>query len=272
MDDDIREKVKEGYGKIARGEGTHYTSGSSCCGGSDPAGLSMMVGYSEDEIGSVPEGSNLGLGCGNPVSLATLSKGETVLDLGSGAGFDCFLAASRVGPEGRVIGVDMTFDMVQKARENAMRSNIQNVDFRHGFIEELPVDDHEVNVVISNCVINLSPDKDKVFTEAFRVLSEGGRLMVSDLVFTGKVPPEIRSSVSAHISCIAGADHRDEFLERIKKAGFSEVSIVSEDEFPIDCISDITSLESIMDETGLEMKELSSVLSVVRSVKVHAVK
>ncbi len=270
MADDIRKKVREGYGKIARGEGSHYTTGeASCCGSPDPGKLSKKIGYSEDEMNEVPDGANLGLGCGNPVALASLKKGETVLDLGSGGGFDCFLAANQVGPDGKIIGVDMTDDMLKRARDNARKGEFDNVEFRKGFIEDLPVDDSEMDAIISNCVINLSTEKDKVFSEAFRVLKPGGRLMVSDLVLEKDLPEELIGSISAHVGCIAGADLRERYLKRFEKAGFCEVSVISEEIFPLECISDTTTIEQFLAETGLSIEGLTSALSGVRSIKVR---
>ena len=233
MDDDqIREAVKEGYGRRARGEGgCCEPTVSSCCGGGqvDPATLmSIMVGYEPEDLECLPKGANLGLGCGNPVALAGLNEGEAVLDLGSGAGIDCFLAARRVGPSGRVIGVDMTPDMLDLARKNAQEGGFDNVEFRKGLIEEMPVADGEVDVVISNCVINLSPDKPAVFAEAFRVLKPGGRIMVSDIVLEGELPENVKSSVYEYVSCVAGASQKDDYIKYIEEAGFEDVRIVEE--------------------------------------------
>jgi arsenite methyltransferase len=175
----------------------------------------------------VPEGANLGLGCGNPVALATLKKGETVLDLGSGAGFDAFLSANRVGKTGRVIGVDMTPEMMETACENAKKGGYKNVEFRLGDIESLPVDDNSIDVIISNCVINLSPDKPKVFKEAFRALKPGGRLMVSDIVLLKELPASLKESAEAYVGCVAGASKKDEYLKMIKDAGFKSVKAVN---------------------------------------------
>jgi ubiquinone/menaquinone biosynthesis C-methylase UbiE len=186
---------------------------------------------------SVPRGANLGLGCGNPMALASLEKGETVLDLGSGAGFDCFLASREVGPEGRVIGVDMTHEMIEKARGNARKGGYGNVEFRLGEIENLPVADASVDVVLSNCVINLSTNKRRVFEEAFRALKPGGRLMISDLVLSRPLPDRLRDSVSAYVGCIAGAVPKEEYLEALKAAGFQDVGIAEESSFPVACFS-----------------------------------
>lgn len=197
--------------------------GPSCCGSINMVEeVSKQIGYSESDINAVPEGANLGLGCGNPIALASLKEGETVLDLGSGAGFDCFLAARKVGKNGKVIGVDMTPEMIEKARENKQKGDYDNVEFRLGEIESLPVADNSVDIIISNCVITLSPEKDRVFQEAFRVLKPGERIMVSDLVLLKEIPRVVRNSIEAYVSCIAGASFKDEYLERIKEAGFGD--------------------------------------------------
>ncbi|OGP74967.1 MAG: arsenite S-adenosylmethyltransferase, partial [Deltaproteobacteria bacterium RBG_16_50_11] len=201
---DIKEIVKEGYAKVAKQGSSCCGPGSSCCGSADLAeDISRRIGYSEEEITGVPEGANLGLGCGNPVALASLREGDTVLDLGSGAGFDCFLAANKVGKKGKVIGVDMTPEMIEKAKENAKKSNYRNVEFRRGDIETLPVDDDSIDVVMSNCVINLSPDKAKVFKEAFRALKPGGRLTISDIVLLKELPGFVKESIEAYVGCVS---------------------------------------------------------------------
>jgi arsenite methyltransferase len=235
---EIKKLVKEGYGKIAT-QGTTCCSSSSCCGSVNKAqDISKAVGYSDKEIKAVPEGANLGLGCGNPIALASLKKGEVVLDLGSGAGFDVFLAAQRVGKRGRVIGVDMTPEMLEKARANAQKGNYANVEFRQGEIEKLPIEDNSVDVIISNCVINLSPDKERVFKEAFRVLKPGGRLMVSDLVLVKDLPDIIKESVEAYVGCLAGAIKKDEYLKYITMAGFQDVKVVSQSSYSVDAMSE----------------------------------
>lgn len=233
---DIKKLVREGYGKVAA-QGATCCSSSSCCGSANKAqDVSKAVGYSDKEINAVPEGANLGLGCGNPVALASLREGEIVLDLGSGAGFDAFLAAQRVGKTGRVIGVDMTPEMLEKARLNARKGDYENVEFRQGEIEKLPVEDNSIDAIISNCVINLSPDKESVFKEAFRVLRPGGRLMVSDLVLVKDLPDIVKESVEAYVGCLAGAILKDEYLKFIKMAGFQDVKVVSQSNYPVDAM------------------------------------
>lgn len=225
---EIRKYVREKYAGIARKGGSCCEAGELCCGNVTPESASGKVGYSDDEMRDVPEGANLGLGCGNPVALASLKSGETVLDLGAGGGFDCFLASKKVGPAGRVIGVDMTPDMVEKARGNARRHGYENVEFRLGEIEHLPAADASVDAVISNCVINLSTDKEAVFSEIFRVLKRGGRVMISDLVLVGKLPDDVAKSLAAYAGCVAGAIGMDDYIRLMKTAGFSDARVVEE--------------------------------------------
>jgi len=225
----IKKKVRESYGEIARTGSSCCCSPSNepCCGGEAKA-ASKAIGYSDQEIASVPEGANLGLGCGNPIAIASIKAGETVLDLGSGPGFDSFLAAKKVGKKGKVIGVDMTPEMIKKARANARKGKFNNVEFRLGEIEQLPVENNSIDVVISNCVINLSTNKAKVFKEAYRVLKAGGRLMVSDLVLLKKLPASIKRSSEAYVACIAGAVLKKDYLAAAKKAGFKKLKIVDQ--------------------------------------------
>jgi arsenite methyltransferase len=218
----VRNTVRAHYGKVAETNGA-VGCAPGCCG-TKPA-ASAALGYSSDELESVPDGANLGLGCGNPQAIAGLRVGETVLDLGSGGGFDCFLAARQVGPTGRVIGVDMTPQMVTKARANAREAGMVNVDFRLGEIEHLPVLDASVDVVLSNCVINLSPSKDEVIREAFRVLRPGGRLAISDVVATAPLPEQFRGTESALTGCAGGAAQVHELEHMLSEAGFTEVAV-----------------------------------------------
>lgn len=239
----IKEKVKEKYSKvIAKKNGCCSCSCDSC--GDDLMQTAERIGYSLEDIKKIPPESFRGLGCGNPVALADLKEGERVLDLGTGAGVDVFLAANRVGKKGFVIGVDMTDEMIKKARENAKRYGYKNVQFRLGEIENLPVDDNSVDVVISNCVINLSPDKLKTFREAYRVLKPGGRIMVSDLVTEGPLPEEAKRDFELWTGCIAGALERKDYIETIKKAGFMDIKIISENTWKADKVNvDVTSIK-----------------------------
>ncbi len=272
-DGKIKKVVREGYAKIAKQRSSCCAAVDSCCGSTGLAQhVSKSIGYTEEELKAVPEGANLGLGCGNPVALASLREGETVLDLGSGAGFDSFLAASKVGKNGRVIGVDMTPEMLERARENASKGNYANVEFRLGEIENLPVADNSVDIVISNCVINLAPDKRKVFTEAFRVLKPGGRLMVSDIVLLRELPDFIKNSIEAYIGCLSGAMMRDEYIGAIKAAGFQEVSIIDETSFPIEGIVNDSTAKAIIENLEIPPEKIKEVVGSVISIKVGAVK
>lgn len=229
--DKLRELVRKNYAEIAKGNVSSCCctpgGGGSCC---SPGAASLDLGYSPVDLDSVPEESNLGLGCGNPRAIASLKKGEVVLDLGSGAGFDCFLAAEAVGDTGRVIGVDMTPEMINKARQNAATSGIGHVEFRLGEIENLPVADQQVDVIISNCVINLSPEKRRVFQEAFRVLKNGGRLAISDVVATAPLPESIREDLKLYSGCIAGAELITDIEQMLQEAGFTDIKIEPVDE------------------------------------------
>ncbi|MFC2058094.1 arsenite methyltransferase [Chloroflexota bacterium] len=272
-DETIKQKVRESYADIARQNNSCCASASTCCGGSGLAHtISKKIGYTDEEMKAVPSDANLGLGCGNPIALASLSEGETILDLGSGAGFDCFLAANIVGDKGRVIGVDMTPEMVDKARSNAQKGNYKNVEFRLGEIENIPAADSSVDVVISNCVINLSPDKERVFKEAFRVLKPGGRLMVSDIVLLEELPEFIRNSIAAYVGCVAGAILKDEYLKMIREAGFTEVSIIDESVFSIDCIANDPTAKEIIDMAGVSLEKANNIANSVVSIKVSGVK
>lgn len=270
---EIKKVVREGYAEIAKKEGSCCAPVSSCCGSTDLAqNISKGIGYSDEELTSVPEGANLGLGCGNPVALASLAEGETVLDLGSGAGFDCFLAAKKVGKQGKVIGVDMTPEMIEKARENARKSNYENIEFRLGEIENIPVADNSVDAVISNCVINLSPDKKQVFKETFRGLKPGGRLMVSDIVLLKKLPDFIKNSVAAYVGCISGALLKDEYLAAISEAGFGEVKVIDETVFPIEFMANDPTVQAVISKVSIPLEEMEDIAKSVVSIKVQAVK
>jgi SAM-dependent methyltransferase len=272
-DDEIRKVVRDGYAKVAKKEGSCCAPSVSCCGDEDAAQIiSKNIGYSEDELTTLPDGANLGLGCGNPVALASLKEGETVLDLGSGAGIDCFLAAQRVGKNGKVVGVDMTPEMLETARENAAKSGFDNVEFRQGEIENMPVEDSSVDAVISNCVINLSPDKVAVFREAHRVLKPRGRLMISDVVVTKELPEAIMGSIDAYIGCLSGAMVKDEYLGLIEKAGFEDVEVMEETTFPVDLMANDPSAQAIIGDLKVTEEMVKEIEGSIRSIKVKGVK
>ena len=277
---EIREMVRERYGAIAEGaggcgcgcgsaagtkeegaKGEAAAAGTSGCCGSGETSLATMeqIGYSAEQAAAAPKEADLGLGCGNPLGFADARPGETVLDLGSGAGIDAFLAAREVGPKGRVIGVDMTHAMLSRARATAAREGYANVDFRLGEIEHLPVADATVDVIISNCVINLSPEKAQVFAEAHRVLKPGGRLLVSDLVLLRPLPESVRQSVEAYVGCVAGASLKEEYLRLIRDAGFTDVEIVREGRYGTEVAS-----------PGAAAADLAAAMGSVVSVAVRA--
>ncbi len=262
-EDQVRKMVREGYGKIARVEGNNCGCG---CGPS----FSEQIGYSRDELGSVPEGADLSLGCGNPVALASLKEGETVVDLGSGAGLDCFLAAKKVGAEGKVIGVDMTADMLDKARENGRKGRYENVEFRLGEIENLPVADNTADVIISNCVINLSPTKQRVFNEAFRVLKPGGRLMISDMVLLKDIPETLKKSVLAYVGCVSGAEMKTSYIKMIENAGFPEIKVLEETHMPLDLVLSDATAKDLIKQLKLTKKTAAELVNSVVSIKVSA--
>jgi SAM-dependent methyltransferase len=271
--DEVKEKVKEGYGRVALENRPCCGAPSSCCGsGTSIQSIGEMIGYSKEEMSQVPEGANLGLGCGNPVALASLRKGQTVLDLGSGAGFDCFLAAKAVGEQGRVIGVDMTPEMVRKAWENAKKGGYRNVEFRLGDIESLPVIDDSVDVILSNCVINLSPNKPQVFSEAFRVLKPGGTLTLSDVVLLKPLPPVLANSAAAYLGCVAGASLKSDYLGMLAGAGFAEVQVVGESPFYLGEAAADPIVQAIIDEARLTPKDVQEIGKSIVSIKVSATK
>jgi len=226
----IKQHVKKRYAKLAKG--TSCCDVTTCCGPSARTSYAKIIGYSDTELEGLPDSVvRTVAGCGNPTALADLREGEIVLDLGSGGGIDAFLAAQKVGSKGKVIGVDMTEEMVRLAKKNAERVKTENVEFRLGEIESIPVEDRTVDVIISNCVINLSPDKDKVFTEAFRVLKPGGRVLISDIVTQGELPNKIRENLEMWAACIAGALDEKEYLQKIRNAGFNKVEVMAKNDF-----------------------------------------
>jgi SAM-dependent methyltransferase len=260
--DELREAVREGYTRVAEDRGADRAERADQIG--------RRLGYSDDQLGTVPEGANLGVGCGNPTAIDSLRPGETVVDLGSGAGMDAFLAARQVGPSGRVIGVDMTDAMLERARENAKKTGMTNVEFRKGQIEELPVEDRSVDAIISNCVINLSPEKDRVYREAYRVLKPGGRLMVSDIILERPLPEKILNAIDAYIGCVGGASLRSVYLETISKAGFSEVRVLREGRFA-DAISfDDPQLVELLHKLQITREEAEGYADAVTSLHIFA--
>jgi arsenite methyltransferase len=281
----VRKNVREGYAKIVT-ERSCCGSTTTCCDSSAARQeQSKRMGYTEEELKTIPDGANLGLGCGNPVALTSLKEGETVIDLGSGAGVDCFLAAKRVGASGRIIGVDMTPEMLDRARENARKSGATNVEFRLGEIENLPVADNTADAIISNCVINLAPNKRRVFEEAFRTLKPGGRLMVSDIVLLKELPASLKER--AHpTSCVKGAILKDAYLRTIEQVGFQNVRILQETQHSFeDAVSDPnaqvivanpeTKIEEVtsVSELSEEAKELvKQTLAATASINVSAIK
>jgi SAM-dependent methyltransferase len=280
-ENEIRSAVRERYASAATQDtgccepATAVSSGCGC--GSAPAVVGgttgkLDLGYDATDLAQIPEGADLGLGCGNPLALLALREGQTVVDLGSGGGIDCFLAAKRVGPTGHVIGVDMTPEMIDRARRNAAASGYTNVEFRLGEIENLPVADDTADAIISNCVINLAPDKRRVFAEAFRVLAPGGTLSVSDIVLLGEVPLQIRDSVDAYVACLSGAVLRDEYLRMIGEAGFAQIEVTSERSFELDEIASAELVNEFKASTGASDEQLHAASALFQSVRVRATK
>lgn len=279
----IKKVVREGYANVVKqGSSCCGPSGSgsgkdqprpSCCGPTNNVqDVSKLMGYTDEELKSLPEGANLGLGCGNPVALASLKEGDVYVDLGSGAGIDCFLAAQKVGKSGKVIGVDMTHEMLDRARENARKVGYDNVEFRLGEIEHLPIADNSVDVITSNCVINLSPDKKAVFEEAFRVLKPGGRIMISDIVLLKELPQELLDSVEAYVGCISGAMLKDEYMALVKDAGFENIEIAGETSTPPELFLNDPQTKSIIEHLNISMDFVKDFAGSVISLKFSAEK
>jgi SAM-dependent methyltransferase len=272
--DDIKTAVRDRYAE-------HATAGSSCCAPSSSAAascgcaaptdsVSPELGYNTAELAAIPAGADLGLGCGNPLALLELAEGETVLDLGSGGGIDCFLAARRVGPTGHVIGVDMTPEMIDRARRNAAEGGYDNVEFRLGEVEHLPVADGSVDAIISNCVINLVPDKAAVFADAYRALAPGGRLSVSDIVVLGEVPVLIRDSVEAYVACLSGAILKDDYLRMLGEAGFTDVTVTEARGFALEDVVAEDLVAEFRRHTGASDAELRAAAALFQSIRVSA--
>jgi len=272
---DIKEAVRDRYAG-------HATQGTSCCGPSagktasscccGSESVSEQLGYASDDLAAIPEGADLGLGCGNPLAMLELREGETVLDLGSGGGIDCFLAARRVGPTGHVIGVDMTPEMLARARRNAAAGGFGNVEFRLGEIEHLPVADESVDAIISNCVVNLVPNKAQVFADAFRVLKPGGRISLSDIVLLGEVPVSLRDSVEAYVACLSGAILKDEYLRLIEEAGFTDVRVVEARSFELGDVVAEDLVDQFVEQSDATRDELAAAAAMFESVKVQGSK
>ncbi|MCL2141208.1 MAG: arsenite methyltransferase [Dehalococcoidia bacterium] len=283
---EIRKAVRESYAKVARQhenghDHNHEHEHGSCCGEHysychcSIGDHSTLIGYTDDDKRAAPREANLGLGCGNPLAFASLKEGEVVLDLGSGAGFDCLLAAGKVGKTGHVIGVDMTPEMIDRARQNAFEGHYTNVEFRLGEIENLPLADNSVDVIISNCVINLSPEKGRTFSEAFRVLKPGGRLLVSDIVVLYPIPEIFHQSIEMYASCLAGASLKADYLSLIESAGFKNVQVVDETTFGKEYLHGIIgthSSESIITYLDVSDEEIEKTADSIISLKVSAIK
>jgi ubiquinone/menaquinone biosynthesis C-methylase UbiE len=235
---EIKDYVRKSYSEIAQGKGECDPSCGCDCD-SSANDLSLQIGYSKNELRNIPDSSNMGLGCGNPTALAGLKEGEIVVDLGSGGGIDVFLAAKKVGKTGKVIGVDMTEEMIKKAQSTASKYDYSNVEFKLGEIENLPLEDSSTDVIISNCVINLSPNKSKVFSEAFRILRPGGRILISDIVTEGDLPESLKKSYAAWAGCISGALEKKQYVNLIRGAGFKSVDIISESTFTVDVSNEL---------------------------------
>jgi arsenite methyltransferase len=259
----VRKAVRKRYGKIAKTE--------TCGCGCSCTSTSEQIGYSKGELASVPKGADLNLGCGNPVALASLKEGETVIDLGSGGGLDCFLAAKKVGGTGKVIGIDMTVEMLERARANCKKGGYRNVEFRLGEIENLPVADNTADVIISNCVINLSIDKQRVFQEAYRVLKPRGRIMISDMVLLKDISDKVKNNVLAYVGCVAGAEKKEDYINKIKRAGFQQIEVVSENHLS-EMLLNEPDVKAFVEGQHLTKQEITDISNAIVSIKVSAVK
>jgi SAM-dependent methyltransferase len=271
----IQKNVKSGYADIVKRntKKSFLPNFFQCCDPKEIAtDIGKKIGYSEEELKNVPEDANLGIGCGNPTTLASIKKGETILDLGSGAGFDCFLASRETGETGKVIGVDITPEMVAQAKKNAEKGNYKNVEFKVGEIENLPIENDSVDLIISNCVINLSNQKDQVFKEAFRVAKPNGRIMISDIILLNDLPDYVKNSVEGHIACLAGAVRKEDYINAITKAGFKDISIDKQAKFPIELMLNDPIAEKIVRENNLTEKDISAIANSIASISISAKK
>lgn len=271
----IQNNVKSGYADIVKRntKKSFLPNIFQCCDPKEIAtDIGKKIGYSEEELKNVPEDANLGIGCGNPTALASIKKGETILDLGSGAGFDCFLASRETGETGKVIGVDITPEMVAQAKKNAEKGNYKNIDFKVGEIENLPVESNTIDLIISNCVINLSNQKEQVFKEAFRVAKPKGRIMISDIILLNDLPDYVKKSVEGHIACLAGAVRKEDYINAITKAGFKDISIDKQAPFPLELMLNDPIAEKIVRENNLTEKEIKDIANSIASISISAKK
>lgn len=274
-DEQIKQNVKKGYADIVRRntKKNFLPKFLQCCDTKAfVADVSKKIGYSEAELKNVPEDANLGIGCGNPTALASIEKGETILDLGSGAGFDCFLASLETGETGKVIGVDITPEMVEKAKQNAKKGNYNNVEFKLGEIEDLPIENDSIDLIISNCVINLSNQKEQVFAEAFRVLKPGGRIMISDIILLNELPDYVKNSVEGHIACLSGAIRKEDYLAAITKAGFTNIRIDKQAPFPLELMITDPIAQKIIADNNLTEREMRDIANSIASISISAKK
>lgn len=272
----VKQSVIKGYGKLAKSKsGGLFAQLFACCDPSEHAKkIAVQIGYSKADVDQVPEASNLGVGCGNPSALAAIKPGETVIDLGSGAGFDAFIVSRIVGQKGKVIGIDLSDEMLKLARKNAVKSQYTNVEFLKGDIEELPLENGIADHLISNCVINLSLNKDKVYKEAYRVLKEGGKLSISDIVLERELPLFIKDSLAGHIACVSGAEKLEDYLQYVRDAGFSKVKVESKSEFPLELMLADPQVMQIAQEMNfsLDSEEAKDIASSVTSISLSAIK
>jgi arsenite methyltransferase len=269
----VKQNVKKGYADIVKrsNKKKFLPTFLQCC---DPKTLvvdvSKKIGYSDEELQNAPQDANLGIGCGNPTALASIKKGEIILDLGSGAGFDCFLASRETGETGKVIGVDITPEMVEKAKQNAQKGKYKNVEFKIGEIENLPIENHSIDLIISNCVINLSNQKEQVFREAFRVLKPNGRLMISDIILLKELPEFVKNSLEGYIACLAGAVKKQDYFDAITKAGFSNISIDKEAPFPIELMLTDPIAQKIINDNNLKDEAVKDIADSIASISLSA--
>lgn len=269
----IKQNVKSGYANILKRntKKPFLPKVFQCCNSKEIAqDIGEKIGYSKEELKNVPEDANLGIGCGNPTALASIKKGETILDLGSGAGFDCFLASKETGETGSVIGVDITAEMVAQAKINAKKGDYKNVEFKIGEIENLPIKNNSIDLIISNCVINLSNQKEQVFKEAFRVTKPRGRIMISDIILLRKLPNYVKNSVEGHIACLAGAVKKEDYISAISKAGFKEINIDKQTPFPMELMLNDPIAKKIVKENNLTKNEIRDIANAIASVSISA--